>query len=336
MTNTTAPTSEGLLACPFCGAYPHLRDDLVTCENDECPMFDMVGEFSLEQWNTRAPSAPDRLAGDGAACIDGDRESVIACLGDDAATLRDDGQYFEIADNMNRAARMLSAPAIESNARADGGEPSREWLLNTSDKFAAWCNDSGDALRELMSAYERRVRSACTADDIAKKPWECAEYIEAQRVLDRKPVWEVVIPCTAINHIGFLTRGSLELLRCADGHDDFVNLWKFQRSEQSVPVYLAATAERETVTVSGMDESEEMNAALRAFHEAKTPRGGTRAVLEARLRAVLDQHCGTCPEATIYCESIKVKNEIIRQLREQLAVAPKAASHPAEGGEVGK
>lgn len=39
----------------------------------------------------------------------GELEQVIACLGDDAATLRDADQFIEMADNMDAAARLLSA-----------------------------------------------------------------------------------------------------------------------------------------------------------------------------------------------------------------------------------
>ncbi len=44
-----------------------------------------------------------------------DIESVIACLGDDAAQLRDDNPDDERADNMDRAATMLRELA-DSNA----------------------------------------------------------------------------------------------------------------------------------------------------------------------------------------------------------------------------
>lgn len=52
-------------------------------------------------------------------------EQVIACLGDDAATLRDADQFVEMADNMDAAARLLAAclPAIatdEPATRANG------------------------------------------------------------------------------------------------------------------------------------------------------------------------------------------------------------------------
>lgn len=43
------------------------------------------------------------------------------------------------------------------------------------------------ALREMMLAYERRIRSLCTPEEIAKEPWRCAEYIEAERLLKLPP-----------------------------------------------------------------------------------------------------------------------------------------------------
>lgn len=43
------------------------------------------------------------------------------------------------------------------------------------------------ALRDLMAAYERRVRSDCkTPEDLAKEPWRCAEYIAAEKALGMK------------------------------------------------------------------------------------------------------------------------------------------------------
>lgn len=44
-------------------------------------------------------------------------------------------------------------------------------------------------IMELMQAYERRIRSDCaTPEQLASKPWECAEYIKAERFL--KAIWK--------------------------------------------------------------------------------------------------------------------------------------------------
>lgn len=44
-------------------------------------------------------------------------------------------------------------------------------------------------IMELMQAYERRIRSDCTTpEQLAANPWECAEYIKAERFL--KAIWK--------------------------------------------------------------------------------------------------------------------------------------------------
>lgn len=41
------------------------------------------------------------------------------------------------------------------------------------------------ALRAMVDAYVRRVKTGLTAEQIAKEPWRCAEYVEAERLLKR-------------------------------------------------------------------------------------------------------------------------------------------------------
>lgn len=41
----------------------------------------------------------------------------------------------------------------------------------------------GYCLAQMMNAYERRIRSDCTPEQIEKRPWECAEYVEARAYL---------------------------------------------------------------------------------------------------------------------------------------------------------
>ncbi len=38
------------------------------------------------------------------------------------------------------------------------------------------------ALRNMADAYVRKVKTGLTADEIAKEPWRCMEYIEAERL----------------------------------------------------------------------------------------------------------------------------------------------------------
>jgi hypothetical protein len=43
------------------------------------------------------------------------------------------------------------------------------------------------ALRAMADAYARKVKTGLTAEQIAKEPWRCAEYIEAERICKRPP-----------------------------------------------------------------------------------------------------------------------------------------------------
>jgi hypothetical protein len=80
-------------------------------------------------------------------------------------------------------------------ARASDTNAALKWALDQGDSLAQWCNVAGDALLELMAAYERKVRSACaTPEEIAKEPWRCSEYIKAENALRGKPVPIVNIP----------------------------------------------------------------------------------------------------------------------------------------------
>ena len=38
------------------------------------------------------------------------------------------------------------------------------------------------ALRAIADAYVRKVKTGLTPEEIAKEPWRCAEYIEAERL----------------------------------------------------------------------------------------------------------------------------------------------------------
>lgn len=52
--------------------------------------------------------------------------------------------------------------------------------LKPSEKIAAL----RAALKGMMAAYERRIRSDCkTPEDLEKEPWRCAEYIAAAEAL---------------------------------------------------------------------------------------------------------------------------------------------------------
>jgi hypothetical protein len=44
-------------------------------------------------------------------------------------------------------------------------------------------NPLAQPLRDLMAAYERRVRSDCAPEWLHKEPWRCLEYIAAEQAL---------------------------------------------------------------------------------------------------------------------------------------------------------
>lgn len=60
-------------------------------------------------------------------------------------------------------------------------------MIAYGDKLADWMNRAGPALAALLAAYERRIRSECTPEQLAAEPWRCAEFIEGERVLADKP-----------------------------------------------------------------------------------------------------------------------------------------------------
>lgn len=71
-------------------------------------------------------------------------------------------------------------------------------LLDEAGRFFDWGNAASVAMKNLLDAYERRIRSLCTPEQLEKKPWECAEFIEAKRILDAKPNWFVTSDDTGV------------------------------------------------------------------------------------------------------------------------------------------
>lgn len=66
-----------------------------------------------------------------------------------------------------QARKMAADPDDEPTA---GDAPTREARLE-------------HALRELMAAYERRVRSDCDRLQAELQPWRCMEYVAAEQAL---------------------------------------------------------------------------------------------------------------------------------------------------------
>lgn len=84
--------------------------------------------------------------------------------------------------------------ALQAALRKATPVSATERLLDEAGKFFDWGNSAGDALKAMMDAYERRIRSLCTPEQLEQKPWECAEFIEAKRILGGKPNWVIDVP----------------------------------------------------------------------------------------------------------------------------------------------
>jgi outer membrane protein TolC len=56
-----------------------------------------------------------------------------------------------------------------------------ETLVGEVERLEQLEDQKEKALQDLMAAYERLVRSGCTPEQIEKKPWECWEFLQAQK-----------------------------------------------------------------------------------------------------------------------------------------------------------
>ncbi len=81
-------------------------------------------------------------------------EAVIACLGDDAAKLREDDAYVEMADNMDEAARLLTASSIAPPANAPVASVLTEVIDRHLDRL-----DKGREHSNIACAQYSAVRS---------------------------------------------------------------------------------------------------------------------------------------------------------------------------------
>lgn len=88
----------------------------------------------------------------------------------------------------------MRAFAIIDGPVAPRVEPRLDFATAYGDKLADWCNFMRPALVGMMEAYERRVRSECTPEQLDAKPWECMEYVAAQQALAMQPL--VFVDCS--------------------------------------------------------------------------------------------------------------------------------------------
>lgn len=115
-------------------------------------------------------------------------EQVVACLGDDAATLRDADEYIEMADNMEAAARLLeSCSAILAEDRAADEMCNRwPWQREASQPAAAAPADERSAF-ERNQGYPRPEYDGAAQEawDYHRKTW--LEALAYARVAASQP-----------------------------------------------------------------------------------------------------------------------------------------------------
>lgn len=58
-------------------------------------------------------------------------------------------------------------------------------VIDAAGALSDWINRAKPAIRELLMAYQRRIRSDCTTpEQLAAEPWRCSEYIIAEAILN--------------------------------------------------------------------------------------------------------------------------------------------------------
>lgn len=103
--------------------------------------------------------------------------------GNSAEELIPAAQGFICKECLAICAEMVGTPAEVST-------PERTlWKLNEAMRESAEkeVTTLTTCLRDLMLAYERRIRSACTPEQLKLKPWRVAEYVAAEMALDTSP-----------------------------------------------------------------------------------------------------------------------------------------------------
>jgi len=85
-------------------------------------------------------------------------------------------------------AAKIAEEAFDVNPECSPEEPKDlRWALDRGDELADWINRARPVITELMAAYERRIRTDCTPEDLANQPWRCMEYIGAEELLKDQP-----------------------------------------------------------------------------------------------------------------------------------------------------
>lgn len=118
-----------------------------------------------------------------ASLRDEDTDAVIACLGDDAAKLREDNPECEIASNMEAAAALLDAlrdevrelgMALHMTESTVAVAIATERRACVKECELVWMHTSGDAAKQCATAIRRRTKDELQELERrdALGPWE--------------------------------------------------------------------------------------------------------------------------------------------------------------------
>ncbi|WP_186183132.1 hypothetical protein [Burkholderia gladioli] len=140
-----------------------------------------VLDIPRENWRELAEflsSASQAVAADAAPADEpSEIEQVIACLGDDAAKLREANPDDEMADNMEAAARLLSERAALSPAPVDEAAQDEQALLDEalSNHGYGHASVDGRERHHFKKGFKARAAvspaTAAMPPDVAFKPW---------------------------------------------------------------------------------------------------------------------------------------------------------------------
>lgn len=224
MKSEVVSSNRQLLPCPFCNEVPELVQAnnapawwIVNCVSKTCetvPTLERKGkEAAIAAWNKR-PSPVEGFEQWWAAQPEpwNDAKSLAHLAWDAAqrsAHETTDGwrQLHRAVASWSAWERNSSEPDISAlnkilaahnpfdSSAVEPSELSRALhIIDEAGKLSDWINRARPIVTELMEAYARRIRTDCTAEDLAKEPWRCMEYIGAEELLRDQPVAVVEIP----------------------------------------------------------------------------------------------------------------------------------------------
>lgn len=103
-----------------------------------------------------------------------DRIVAGECITDDVA------RHQEVVAAIRRTLRADAAPREQELKDTEALLRLKAELLESAEKE---CDELAVYLREMMRAYEQRIRSDCTPAQLKQKPWRVAEYVAAEEAL---------------------------------------------------------------------------------------------------------------------------------------------------------